>query len=115
MAYERLGIIRETCYFAEEAIKTIESTECGIRLAVILAFDAEVRVRMGNYDKSSESLLRCQDIIQELNLQDLNVLYYAHSAILSLQRQRLFIEETEYYALSDKIFRISKKKSFLFS
>lgn len=115
MAYERLGIIRETCYFAEEAIKTIESTECGIRLAVILAFDAEVRVRMGNYDKSSESLLRCQDIIQELNLQDLNVLYYAHSAILSLQRQRLFIEETEYYALSDKIFSDLKEKSHSFS
>lgn len=115
MAYERLGIIRETCYFTEEAIKAAQTTECRLRLAAILAFDAEVRARMGNYEKCAESLQQCQQLIKELNLQDLNVLYYAHSAILSLQRQNMFKEETEYYALSDQIFSDLKEKSHMFS
>lgn len=115
MSYEKLGIIREACYFVEEASKAAQETECGLRLAAILAFEAEVRVKMGNYAKGTECLQRCQLIILGLNLQDLNVLYYARSAILSLQRQRLFNEETEYYVLSDKIFSDLQQKSHAFS
>lgn len=115
MAYERLGVVREACYFTEEAIKAANSIGCGLRLAVILAFDAEIRVRMGKYEKSSESLTRCQELIQNFDLQDLSVLYYTRSAILSLQRQRQFKEEKYYYALSDQIFSDLKEKSRIFS
>lgn len=115
MSYERLGIIRETCYYVDEASKTAQLSDCGLRLAVILAFEAEVRVKMGNHIKSTECLEKCQAIIEGLNLQDLNVLYYAHSAILSLQRQRLFNEENQYYVLSDKIFSDLEQKSQKFS
>lgn len=115
MGFEKLGIIRETCYFMEEGCKVAETSQCSLRLAAILAFDAEVRVKMGDLEKSAVSLKKCHELIKGLNLHDLNVMYYAHSAILSLQRQKLFSQENEYYTLSDQVFTDLKQKSHVFS
>lgn len=115
MAYERLGILREACYYISEASKVSRASDCMLRLAAILAFESELNVRSNNVDQATTLLQECQSLINNLNLQDLNVLHYAYSAILSLQRQRLFLEENEYYTLSDKIFTDLKEKSANFS
>lgn len=115
MAYERLGILREACYYINEASKLSQASECRLRQAAILAFESELNVRSNKVAEATTLLQKCQSLIDSLNLQDLNVLHYAHSAILSLQRQRMFLEENEYYALSDKVFTDLKEKSATFS
>lgn len=115
MAYERLGILREACYYINEASSVSRASDCRLRLAAILAFESELNVRSNKVEQATTLLQECESLINDLNLQDLSVLHYAHSAILSLQRQRMFMEENEYYALSDKIFTDLKKKSASFS
>lgn len=115
MAYERLGILREACYYISEASKASRASECTLRLAAILAFESELNVRSNNVDQATALLQECQSLINNLNLRDLNVLHYAHSAVLNLQRQRMFMEETEFYTMSDKVFTDLKEKSASFS
>lgn len=115
MGFERLGILRESCYYIGEASKVSRASECTLRLAAILSFESELFVRSSKLDQATKNLEECQFLIRNLNLQDLNVLHYAHSAILSLQRQRLFVEGYEYYELSDKVFADLKEKSAIFS
>lgn len=115
MAYERLGILREACYYISEASKLAKASECKLRQAAILAFESELNVRSNKVEEAGALLQECQEVIEKLNLQDLSVLHYAHSAILSLQKQRMFLEEHEYYTLSDKVFTDLKEKSTSFS
>lgn len=115
MGFERLGIFRESYYYIGEASKVSRASECTLRLAAILSFESELFVRSSKLEQATKTLEECELLINSLNLQDLNVLHYAHSAILSLQRQRLFVEGYEYYELSDKIFADLKEKSATFS
>lgn len=115
VAYERIGILREACYYIGEASKVAKASACRLRLASILTFESELYVRSNNIEQATIQLRECEALIKDLNLKDINVLQYAHSAVLSLQRQRKFSKEQEYYALSDDVFKDLKEKSANFS
>ncbi|CAN6674595.1 hypothetical protein TRVA0_057S00716 [Trichomonascus vanleenenianus] len=102
--FEELGIVRESLYYVQEAVKLCESSKCNVRLSTVLTLQGEINVRMGKIEDAQKVLHKCEELMEEVSFRDVHFLQLVHSLALYLQRQCLFSEENVYYDMSEAVF-----------
>lgn len=102
-SYDALGIIKETKYYIEDAIKLARTTGSTWRLVALLSFFGQIYIRMGDLERSQKVLHECEEMLDGSQLNDINFLEFIFSLSLFLQRQGLFEEEKVYYEMGETV------------